>query len=90
MDAKPAEAETDKKEEKVSFWKTFPGVLTGIAAIITASAALLAAADKAGLIRDKAPTSADSGGGTGAITTQGDGSPVIQNTQGNVTIEDRE
>ncbi len=43
----------DKKEEK-SFWTTLPGILTGIAAVLTALGGLFAAFNNSGLFSSKA------------------------------------
>lgn len=91
MDDQKPKPEGEKQPEKPSFWKTFPGILTGIAAIVTAVATLLAAADKAGLFSaspappsqadNTPPDPSDSG-----ASTSGDNSPIVQDTDGNVTI----
>ncbi|MCK0138675.1 hypothetical protein [Aliiroseovarius sp. F47248L] len=87
-DQKPQENGTNKPEDK-SFWKTVPGILTGIAAVVTAVATLLAAADKAGFFTSDAPSPpsqanrTDTGGG---MSTSGDNSPIIRETGGNVTF----
>ncbi|MCK8463618.1 hypothetical protein MUY35_07120 [Aliiroseovarius sp. S1339] len=79
--------EGEKKPEEKSFWKTFPGVLTGIAAVVTAVATLLAAADKAGLFASDTGSPPKQQNATGdGVTTTGDNSPVVQNTDGDVTI----
>ena len=44
----------EKKEEEKSFWKTLPGILTGIAAVLTALAGLVAALNTAGVFSPKA------------------------------------
>lgn len=86
MEDQQPNPEGEEKPEKTSFWKTFPGVLTGIAALVTAVATLLAAADKAGLFSDDTdPPQQQNAAGDG-VTTTGDNSPVVQNTDGDVNI----
>ena len=87
MEDQKAKPDGEKKPEEKSFWKTFPGVLTGIAAVVTAVATLLAAADKAGLFSsDPTPPSEQKSSDGDGVTTTGDNSPVIQDTGGDVTI----
>lgn len=87
-DQKPQQDGRKKPEEK-SFWKTIPGILTGIAAVVTAVATLLAAADKAGLFASDTPRPStttqkiDTGGD---VTTSGDNSPIVQDVDGDVSI----
>ncbi|MDE9449094.1 hypothetical protein J3R80_01255 [Aliiroseovarius sp. Z3] len=88
-DQQAKEEDSAKKPEEKSFWKTVPGILTGIAAVVTAVATLLAAADKAGLFATdtSSPPSQENGTDTGGdVSTSGDNSPVIQDTGGDVTI----
>ena len=85
QDQQPA-PEGEKTAEKPSFWKTAPGILTGIAAVVTAAAALLTALDKAGLLSGGATPPPQENAAEGGVTTSGDNSPVVQNTDGDVTI----
>lgn len=85
-------ATAEAKPKEPSFWKTLPGILTGLAALVTATAGLVAALTAAGVIGSKAPAPvASSGGGTSSetpsISTEGDNSPVVSGAEGNVTIE---
>lgn len=80
--------EGKENPEKPSFWKTVPGILTGIAAVVTAAATLLAAADKAGFFTADKPTPENSENASdGETSTSGDNSPIIQNTEGDVSIQ---
>ena len=83
MEDQQPETEAGAKPEKPSFWTTVPGVLTGLAALVTAGATLLAAANQAGFFGADDP-SEESGGAV--VETHGDNSPVVQDTGGDVTI----
>lgn len=74
-----------KGEKPISFWATLPGILTGLAAIVTAIGGLFVALHTAGPEGNggDAPTAA----AEGSITTSGDQSPVVSGTSGNVNIE---
>lgn len=87
MEDQKAKPESEKKPEKPLFWKTVPGILTGIAALVTALATLLAAADKAGLFSNDTTSTTEQQRKTGdGVSTTGDNSPIIQDTGGDVTI----
>jgi hypothetical protein len=86
MQDQQLEPEGEKKPEKTSFWKTVPGILTGIAAIVTAIAALLTAVEKAGLLSRGSTSPQQENAAEGGVTTTGDNSPVVQNTDGDVNI----
>ncbi|MEP2028228.1 MAG: hypothetical protein ABJI96_05910 [Paracoccaceae bacterium] len=90
MQDQQPESEGEKKPEKTSFWKTVPGILTGIAAIVTATAALLTAVDKAGFLSSDSNPPQRESAPEGDVTTTGDNSPVVQNTDGDVNITGNE
>jgi hypothetical protein len=48
--AKPKGSSKENKKEKESFWGTFPGIVTAIAALVTAFAVLLGALNTVGMI----------------------------------------
>lgn len=93
---------TDKTDRPKSFWQTVPGLLTGLAALLTAIGALIAALDDSPVLgkktestpttssapnpvaateRDPTAITMDPGNGT-----SGDRSPIVNGTDGNVTI----
>lgn len=67
-----------------SFWSSAPGILTGIAGVLTAIAALVAAFDSLSS-RDEKTAVADPQPST-TLSTSGDQSPIVSDTEGNVTI----
>jgi hypothetical protein len=89
---KPTEA------EKRPFLTTLPGILTGIAAVITALAGLFAALGPTGLLSGRnreAPATASAPAvppppPAANISTEGDGSPVVIGPGGDVSITNKE
>jgi hypothetical protein len=75
--------------EKKSFWTTLPGILTGIAAVLTALGALSPRSAPPGSFPAPATTPAappPASEPAPAIVTTGERSPVVTGTSGDVTI----
>ncbi len=83
----------EDKQAKKSFWTTVPGILTGLAALITAIGGLLVAFDSSSLNpwgggADKTaekPAKQETPS-TVTNTTSGDNSPITTGTKGDVNI----
>lgn len=87
MEDRHPDPEGKEAPARTSFWKTLPGVITAVAALVTALATLLAAADKAGIFSGGGEPPQERNAAGGSVTTTGDNSPVVQNTDGDVTID---
>lgn len=85
---------TSNEAKSGSFWTTLPGILTGIAAIITAVGGLIAALAAAGVFDGDDGGSADPPdtvatttiSGSGGVTVPPTASPVAPATTGTVTL----
>ena len=87
----------EENDSKRSFWTTLPGILTGLAALVTAIGGLVVALNSSGEGENgEAPVStqsktdvertAEEPSANTRNETKGDKSPIVSDTDGDVTI----